>query len=317
MNISKMTLGTVQLGTPYGIANRIGQPDRNASAALLERAMSAGITCFDTARFYGEAEEILGHYFAGRAGKPPVLVTKARIEPGDVASDADVDRALRASLERSLDRLQVSNVAVFMLHTPDVLRTAHGPAVLKTLRSLKEEGRIGCAGISLGTLPQETFPPEWETVLDETFGAVQLPVSALDQRWIRSGGLSQLRESGKTIFIRSVFLQGLIFLEEERMPPELQPAAEAIRQLRETAEQEGMSLAQLALSFIRDLPETDSLVIGAETVEQLEDNIALMAGPALSNGAAARIRSLAQLPESILNPARWPNAQRPTPELNK
>lgn len=298
-----MTLGTVQLGLAYGIANTRGKPDRAESELLLAKALELGVNCFDTARIYGDSEEVLGRFFERR--EKPLFVTKAKLIPEAGWTDADVERVLRESAARSLECLRLPRLPVLMLHNTDILRT-HAAGVKSALRALKDEGVIGKAGVSFSADVGDPLPPEWEAALDDIYEAVQLPMNVLDQRLIHSGGLRQMYEAGKIVFVRSIYLQGLLFLDEADMPPELRPAAGPIRTLREVADSEGIGVAQLALSFIRDLPEVDSLVIGADTPGQLADNAALMAGPALSERAVARLRSIPLLPESILNPALWP-----------
>ncbi|MBR2884539.1 MAG: aldo/keto reductase, partial [Clostridia bacterium] len=61
--LSQMTLGTVQLGLNYGIANKSGQPDINKSTVMLSCALQNGITSLDTARGYGTSEDVLGKFF--------------------------------------------------------------------------------------------------------------------------------------------------------------------------------------------------------------------------------------------------------------
>lgn len=303
LQISKLTLGTAQLGLAYGIANAKGKPDASESGRLLTKALECDISCFDTARLYGDSEEVLGTFFANR--EKPMFITKVKLTPEPGLTDREVERMLRDSLDASLSALRVDRIPVLMLHNTDILKT-HASVVKTTLDALKQEDKISHAGVSFVADINETLPIEWEAVLDEIYEAVQVPMNVLDQRLIHNGGLKQLHQAGKTIFVRSVFLQGLLFLQEERLPEVLKPAAGPILELHKLAGEERISLSQLAISFIRDLPEVDSLVIGAETAEQLEDNIALLKGPSLRPSIMRRLLEIERLPESILNPVLWP-----------
>lgn len=303
LRISALTLGTAQLGFLYGIANSSGQPTRAESELLLDRAIEAGVTCFDTARSYGDSERCLGEYFADK--QKPVFITKVKLLPETGLTDAAVERTIRDSLEASLDLLRIPTVPVLMLHNTDILRT-HAKVVKQTMETLKSEGKIQLAGVSFVANVNDTLPPEWEAVLDEVYETLQIPMNVLDQRMIRNGGLKRMSEAGKTIFVRSVYLQGLLFVPEERMPQPLRPAAPVIGRLGELAREEGISLAQLAISFIRDLPEVHSLMIGAETAAQLESNAELINGPGLGSRTLAKLLTIPQLPEAILNPVNWP-----------
>src|SRR5688500_5343857 len=73
---SSLTLGTVQLGLDYGIANRDGRPGEAEAEAILETAITGGITTLDTARAYGEAEAVIGRWLAHVQCTPVSIVTK-------------------------------------------------------------------------------------------------------------------------------------------------------------------------------------------------------------------------------------------------
>ena len=87
---AELVLGSVQLGVPYGAANRTGKPSRAAALRLVTRAVDAGITKFDTARAYGDSEDRLGE--ALRTRKAIRTITK--LSPAD-RSYAAMPRAAR------------------------------------------------------------------------------------------------------------------------------------------------------------------------------------------------------------------------------
>jgi aryl-alcohol dehydrogenase-like predicted oxidoreductase len=60
MKLSKLCLGTAQLGLDYGVNNLTGKPRFEESRAIIQTALESGITAFDTAPAYGDSEEILG-----------------------------------------------------------------------------------------------------------------------------------------------------------------------------------------------------------------------------------------------------------------
>ena len=62
-NINRLVLGTAQLGTNYGIANRMGKPDFDTAEAIIKTTWDAGIREFDTAQGYGDSEQVLGEVF--------------------------------------------------------------------------------------------------------------------------------------------------------------------------------------------------------------------------------------------------------------
>lgn len=310
LNISKLTLGTVQLGMDYGIANKSGKPSINEALEILEITVKNGINSFDTASLYGNSEEVLGRFFKNvetqkiaeeknseKKNDQPLVTTKFKIiSEDDVASakisddisanistvtsssisDADIEKQIYQWVEYSLERLKIKKIPIYLLHNAkDMIK--YGKIVPETLKKLKKEGLIDKAGVSV------YHPEEVEEMLKyDIYEAVQLPMNILDQRMINKGIIQKLKEKNIIVFVRSVFLQGLFFLDPVNLPPKVQIAREPLLLLRKLAEKEGMSIAQLAIAYIRDIDGVCSLVLGVETSEQIAENIRLINTPAIS-----------------------------------
>lgn len=289
---------------PYGIANQTGIPDEDECTRLLHAAVAGGVTCFDTANHYGESEFVLGQYFLDKA--KPVFMTKLKLSFDTNTKRESLERQIREAVETSLRRLQIPKIPVMMLHEPSVL-WEHADTVAMSFRNLLRDGLIERAGVSFGNDIELHFFRTLQYVQDDLYEVVQIPLSILDHRLFRNKGLERLRAADKLVFVRSVFLQGLLFMSPDKLTGHHLPVADTLRLLRGLSQEEGMPLTQLAISFVRDLPQVDSLVIGVETAEQLTANLRLIAGPAISEKTRMRIMSsIGQLPESLLNPALWP-----------
>jgi len=118
--------------------------------------------------------------------------------------------------------------------------------------------------------------------------------------------LDRLHGANITVFIRSVFLQGLFFTDPSALKPRLRDAEGPLRSLIGLAQGEGVSIAQLAVSYVRDAAGPCSLVIGAETERQVNDNIRLIDGPALSEKTAVEIsQRFDNIKTHIINPFYW------------
>ena len=128
-------------------------------------------------------------------------------------------------------------------------------------------------------------------------------MNVFDVRMAKSGALQKLKDAGIIVFVRSIFLQGLFFMDPEQVPGSLTSTSGLLKKLHELAERECLSIAQLALSFIRDIESVTGLVIGSETSEQVADNIKLMESPGFSCDTAAKIRRLSEVTpiETIMN----------------
>jgi aryl-alcohol dehydrogenase-like predicted oxidoreductase len=131
-----------------GCNNFGGRIDEEASSAVIDAALDAGITFFDTADIYGNrggSESIIGRALAGRRNQV-VLATKFGKEMGDgAAARGSRDYILRA-LEASLDRLQTDVIDLYQHHEEDPGTPLE--ETIETLDSLVEEGRIRAYGTS-------------------------------------------------------------------------------------------------------------------------------------------------------------------------
>ena len=206
----------------------------------------------------------------------PFLTTKCACTQPAGASEADVERELTQSVEQSLTLLGIKKVNCLLLHNAADM-TRYGEYVPRALERIVRRGYADAVGVSV------YYPAEVEELLKhDLYRATQLPMSLFDQRCARL--LPRLREQGVAVFVRSVFLQGLFFLDPDAMedPALRRYAAPHVSVLRALAQEAGVSVAQLAVSFIRDMPGVTSLVLGADNPAQVRENVALLEGPELA-----------------------------------
>jgi len=255
----RLGIGTVQFGQAYGISNS-GQVPLKDVRAILARAERAGVSLLDTAASYGEAEEVLARMDTQRFR----IVTKTiGIEQG---VDAVVARA-RQSVKT------LGRVDLLLVHSAGDLLGPQGDALWRALKGLKADGAVGGIGIS-------AYVAEDPAGLAERFrpDAMQVPFSLLDQRLLRDGSLDRLKKLGVEVHARSLFLQGLLFMD---CPPEklaqAGPMLKAVRSLVAAAE---TTLVSAALAFVLSRPEVDCAVFGVTALRQLEEILAAVAAPA-------------------------------------
>ncbi len=264
--VSSMSLGTVQLGMNYGIANDKGRPGEEESFEMLRCALESGITSLDTARAYGNSEEVLGRFFKTWKGDMPFITTKVIDIEGE--SEGEIEKSVISIAETSLEKLGLKKVNCIMLHRAQDL-FENGRHISKAMEKLIKLGYTDIVGASVyeGRELEKMF--EYDV-----YTATQIPMSIFDRRLIVSGMTEKLRERGVTVFVRSVFLQGLFFLDPDRVsdPILVEHALPKIRLLRELAEKEEMSVAELAISYMRDVSGVTSLVLGADTASQVSSN---------------------------------------------
>jgi aryl-alcohol dehydrogenase-like predicted oxidoreductase len=300
--VSKLALGTVQLGMDYGIANHAGAPNASEAAALLDASYAAGITSFDTSPTYGSSEDILGGYLSGKRRDELLIVSKFKYNTDLVFNIDRVWQEVKLIVEQSLLRLNLSVLPLVLYHkgaseSMDQVK-ARVPVLLDRL---KNEGLIAHGGISLYA------SSEADALLnDDSFEALQIPLNVLDQRIVTNGTLQKLHENGKLIMIRSVFLQGLFFRDPAGLSGILGQAVPYLNRLNQLAKQYDLTLAELIFAFVRDLPQADSLVIGAENRAQVAANVRLLNAPALVPALRVALQDLSlNAPTELITPALW------------
>ena len=256
---SRLGIGTVQFGQAYGISNHRGQVPFEEARAILARAAEAGIGVLDTAANYGEAEDVLSRMDTSgfRIVNKTIRVTHG--------VEAVVARA-RQSVKK------LGRVDLLLVHAVSDLLGPQGPELWRALQALKYEGAVGGIGISAYVADDpaglaERFRPD----------AMQVPVSLMDQRLLRDGSLARLKALNVEVHARSLFLQGLLFMN--RLPENLAYAAPMLTALRKRIADGAATPLEAALVFVLSCPEVDVAVIGVTARHQLDQILDIIAMP--------------------------------------
>lgn len=301
--MSTLTLGTVQLGLPYGLRAGDKAPSRDLSMDILRAATECGIDNLDTARDYGVAEDVIGDYLASEVGDVmPRIVTKFRIPSELEGSHAAMRRHVRESLQRSLRALRQSHVHALLFHKAmhqDLVALL--PPLMDILQELRDDGIIGHGGLS-AYRPKDVKP----IIGNVIFSCVQVPFNIFDPFLHREGWLAEMADAGTFVFVRSVFLKGLLLESPDRLSPGLEDAAPFLRSLRRMAEQSSLTVAELAFSYVRHMRGVGSIVFGADHAGQVRENRRMLEVPPLAVGMMDEARALFRdVPEHIIVPGLW------------
>lgn len=292
---SRLVLGTAQLGMPYGIANSTGQPDLNQAGDIVKIAWESGIRQFDTAEAYGQSESILG-----RVLQELGLTSQAKIITKPDPSLDHLDRhTLQRAVERSLNHLKVPALHCLMLHGEALLGLLD-KGLKEILLAVVQSGKANYIGVSVYS-PGKALQAIESDVID----FIQLPTNILDRRFEKAGVFELAQGKKKIIYIRSVFLQGLLTLQESNIPANLQFARPVISKLEHLARELGMKRQEMALCYVKMKWRHAHVVFGAETSEQVRDNAgAWMAEP--PDSFLDRVNeAFDSVDERILNPPSW------------
>lgn len=306
-NVSRLSLGCAQLGMAYGAANTRGQLDEREAFALLDAAAAHGIRCLDTAPAYGESEERIGAWRTARGATADVrIATKlARLPPEPGNLDAYVLAAVRASLSK----LAVERVDFLLLHDAGDLRR-FGAGIIDALLLAKQRGLVAEIGVSAyATADVELM------LAHPHAGAVQIPLNLLDHRFLQPATpgsrslVAELAHRNVTVFSRSAYLQGAFSVSPSSLPAHLAHLRPWLARLSEIAARFGVTPADVAVAWCARQPGVSSVVVGAETIEQVAANAAALdrAVPAGLHEALAAWVTAEPVPVDVIDPSRWPS----------
>jgi aryl-alcohol dehydrogenase-like predicted oxidoreductase len=266
MSISKLTLGTVQMGLDYGINNNLGKTRMEECHKILNFAYENGILSFDTAKAYGNSEKIIGDWIKERNPKDIFVSTKiSSINKNNVPADK-LELFIKKEIEDSLKKLNVNSIDNLYMHDcADIKLYDH--KLMHILNELKEQKVIKSIGISVYE------PKEVTDILEHGFDIIQIPTNVFDLRFINSGLLKAMKSHGIKVFSRSAFLQGLLFMNEDQVPDNISECKKYLRLLKELCIKQNVNVETLALGFLKNIKEIDSVLVGVNSLEQLKSNL--------------------------------------------
>ncbi len=282
----RLALGTAQFGLDYGISNSNGMVQESQVARILWHARDNAIDTIDTAQAYGHSEVVLGQHDLS----PFKVVTK--IAPHTARAQ------IRPAVEQSLRRLNLTGLHGLLFHRfEDFL---DGPDVFEDLIELQRCGMVARIGFSLYR------PSELEYLLNKEvpFTLLQIPFSVFDQRF--RNYFDDLRKRGTEVHVRSVYLQGLVFLDPDAMHPFFHGHRRVFQQLRDFCVHRGVSVSRLCLQFVHSFRQIDRIIVGISSLRELENNTEEASASLPDMDAVLpQLEALAITDENIILPFNW------------
>ncbi|MFC5662283.1 aldo/keto reductase [Kitasatospora misakiensis] len=290
LKVPALSLGTGTFGGRGPLFGAWGTTDAQDARRLLDIAIDAGVTLFDTADVYsdGASEEVLGQAIKGRRGQV-LISTKAGLPVGDGPNDAGTSRArLVTAVDAALRRLDTDHLDLFQLHAFDAATPVE--EVLATLDELVRAGKVRYTGVSnfsgwqlmksLAAADRDARPRyvahqvyyslvgrdyEWELM---PLGADQ-GVGALVWSPLGWGRLTGKIRRGTPIPAGS----RLHDTADYGPPVEEELLYDVVDALDEIAGETGRTVPQVAINWLLRRPTVSSVIIGARNEEQLRQNL--------------------------------------------
>jgi hypothetical protein len=257
---------------------------------VIKAAEKVGSFQFDTAPAYGNAEVSLGKYLKNPSGAS--VFTKISGEELNSVSQ------MMDSARRSLERTRVSKFSGIYLHNEDIFDSVGLKEIRQGVKELLDSGiteKVGISVYSLDTLLKaKDICPE--------LNLFQIPENICDRRTYNSEKIQHLSLNGNSIYIRSVFLQGLLLMEPKDIPNRFNKVIPCIEKLIEYSKSLNISREVVCLSYALMIPWAEGIVVGVASLSQLEN--LLNPTITLPNDFEGHIPTV---DSEILDPRNWPN----------
>jgi aryl-alcohol dehydrogenase-like predicted oxidoreductase len=285
--MAQIALGTVQFGQDYGISNKRGKITEEEIKLILQEAFAKGIDTLDTAQKYGDSEARIGRALQH---SPFTFKIISKLDPGCLINVEDC-------FQQTLKRLNTEKLYGFLIHDFNVLKANNH--IWQSLLKLKEQGRVDKIGVSL------YYPEELRYLFNNHFkiDLVQVPYSIFDRRF--EDYFVSLIDKDIEIHVRSVFLQGLVFLDPRKLEKRFQKIRSKLAELRNLSERHEVPVAAICLNFALLNEYIDRVIIGIESVQNLQDNINARQCIQTVKTIYPQLLSFREDDENIIIPGNW------------
>jgi len=273
LQVSALSLGTVEIGLDYGISEH-GEAHRPSEAEaheLLHFALDRGINLIDTARAYGNAEAIIGRALQTRRSEY-ILASKVMPQPG-------APSVVRAQLQESLVALQTDHVDIMMIHS----------------RAEQTEP------------DRETFAPTAAMRAIECgwFDCIEVGYSPIDRR-IETRVLEAAETRDVGLIARSVLLRGALSERFTFLPDALDPLKRCVSELASIAGSV-QKLPEFAYRYVGNGPVPHTALVGTASKAELAACINYLELGPLTAEQISAIQNVHLEDEKLMNPGNWPH----------
>ena len=263
MKISKITLGTVNFGLNYGLRRqKRNKIPKKKAVKIIKKAIRLGINSFDTSPNYGNAEKILGEALGNN--KKCFIATKIFFPPNKKINFKEILN----SIGNSCKNLNRKNIDLIQIHNANK-KIFQNSSLKIFLNKLKKKKIIKKIGATLYT-EQEAIA----AIKCKWIDTIQVPYNILNQKMHKRVFILAKKNRIK-IFTRSTFLKGVLTEKLYLVPKKLKPIR---KNIEKNLKKLSLNIDQLkftAFKFSSSNRYIDSIVLGVDKIEQLEELIDL------------------------------------------
>lgn len=288
--LNKLIIGTANFGLEYGIANKKKLSEKQISK-IIYTAQKNKIWGLDTARGYGNAEELIGKYT-----KNSNLSIITKLPNKRYLKQTDVVNEVKSSLER----LNIKRIEILLIHSfENYQKDQH--IIVSGINKLRKLGLVKQWGISVYHVDEVN-----RALKDgNTNFVIEFPVNLFDRRFLSAELLTTLKNKSCTLIARSIFLQGLFVLKLKNLKGNLITVKNQVKLLQKFSKIHDISIPAAALLFVISQKNIDKVIIGVDSVEQLKENINALRHLLYFKTIVGELDKLQVNDQNILLPYKW------------
>tara|TARA_B100001173_G_C15908955_1_gene513244 strand:+ start:45 stop:920 length:876 start_codon:yes stop_codon:yes gene_type:complete len=289
----KAILGSAQFGLSYGITNLGGKVSRETTLDIITKAKKLGISIIDTAAVYGDSEKILGDICSKIGGFD--FISKIQI------MHDTTQEAVKGAIEKSCTRLRSSQLYGLLVHNAhQFLSLRYADSIWNELLEQKRNGRIEKIGVSV-------YSPNQAREILKRFNIdmIQIPCNVLDQRFIESGMIEELKAHNVEVHCRSIFLQGLLLADSNFISSKFIKALPKFQIIDNICIKKKINKLDIILGYIKGIQDFDGVVFGVTTANELEEIMDVLSNTSSNIIKNIDFSKLAMLDKEIIDPSLW------------
>ena len=300
LTASEVSLGTAEIGLDYGFKGspQYSRPAIRDSIRLIHRCVDRGINWLDTARAYGDSEEIIGQALKDLSPRPRISSKVIFDSPVGDMDPATLRDQVFNSIESSLRALQADAIDLLYIHNATE-KLLGQTAIRDSLEEARSQGKIRLAGATCYGEEDALA-----VLKDPLFQVLQVPFNLLNQK-MRQRVFPEAARKGVGVFVRSAFLRGVLTPQIEFLPERLAPLREQAVRILQVLGPEVDGLAEAAVRFCLSLPEISSVLMGLKTESELESNVSGLSRGPLPEAVMPALAGLSLSDRTLVDPIHW------------
>lgn len=285
---TKIFVGSANFDTNYGSIFKQNTLTKKSVKNILHKVAETPNLLLDTAKSYKNTLHLIGRYVPKKLNQK--IMTKIFISEND--NYYSIINLVKESLESVRQEIFFS----VLVHNADIFRANNADESIAALEDCQKQGLTQNIGVSCYEACEITsISSNYDSLTD-----FQIPENVIDQRNFVSKDFDSLKASNKSIYVRSIFLQGSLLSDPSNLPKFLLPELQIFHSFEEICKTYNISKLKGCLDYVRSISWKSGLIVGVQSEAQLDEILIELANP-----TRIKIFTNPALVSSLVDPRTW------------